>query len=141
LNETAEIPEPIVQHSIDSITAQDGSADTSMVVAVPAAYRAVMMSPPKKTPAIAVNGSSGTGVRASSPPTCWDAFAPPYPNGIEMYQYYRNCNGYELWVYPGYHDTSGNHALGGCVSMPDGYYIFWHYGSTIRGVNYGTFVC
>jgi hypothetical protein len=91
-------------------------------------------------------GASSTGdavPAASAPPSCWTQFAPTNPDGIAMAQYYRNCNGYALYVFPGYTDSAGTvwATSSQCYLMSDGAYIFWYYSGTVRNVNYGTYVC
>lgn len=82
--------------------------------------------------------SPSSGVHA---PTCFTAFAPPSPDGIMMYQYYRNCNGMSVYVFPGYQYGGVTYRVGACVTVPDGWYTFWRYDSTVRGATYGTFYC
>jgi hypothetical protein len=114
-------------------------------VAGPAAndpHRAVVIAGPT---AVNAGGKSAGSVSAlaSSAPTCWTAFAPPVPQGIAMYQYYRNCNGYGLRVYPGFRDPSTGAviSLGNCTWISDGYYIFWYFNTTYMNVDYGTYTC
>ncbi|MEV6603080.1 hypothetical protein [Kutzneria sp. NPDC051319] len=115
-----------------------GAAGTSANTqpAVNPAYRAIVLDKSATS-----SGNAATSNSAAAAPTCWTAFAPPAPQGIEMYQYYRNCNGYTLSVFPGYQDSSGIHALGSCVSVTNGAHKFWYYASTIMNVSYGTYVC
>ncbi len=60
-----------------------------------------------------------------------------------MAQYYRNCNGYALYVFPGYTDSAGTvwATSGVCYLMSDGAYRFWYYSATVLNVSYGTYVC
>jgi hypothetical protein len=78
---------------------------------------------------------------ASSPPSCWTQFAPTNPDGIEMAQYYRNCNGYTVNVYFGYTLNGTTHALTNCGTFGDGDSAIVVYPSTVVGSNYGTFFC
>lgn len=85
-------------------------------------------------------GGDGVGVMASEPPTCWTVFAPPWPAGIEMTQYYRNCNGRAINAFGGWRDAAGVHDATGCYFFPDGAYIHWFHGATAAGT-YSTFLC
>lgn len=89
-----------------------------------------------------INGSGSLGTMATEPPSCWTHFAPPWPGGIAMTQYYRNCNGFTVRAAGGYQDGSGIHLLTACWQISDGGYIFWDYSSTnFPGANFSTFAC
>jgi hypothetical protein len=72
-------------------------------------------------------------------PTCWTNFAPQGPDGTFVFQYYRNCNGYGLWVYPGYGNQTPVTPY--CWWVENGQTMGWLLDSTVRGVGYNTFVC
>ncbi len=74
-------------------------------------------------------------------PSCWTHFAPPVPDGIALMQYYRNCNGYGLYVYAGYEIGGNRYQTHACVWFNNGEYTFFYHPSTVSGSNYGNWVC
>lgn len=111
--------------------AEASKAVAGAVVVQDAESRAVAMDLPS-------GGTDGAGTQAA---TCWSAFAPPQPEGLPMYQYYRNCNGYGLWVAPGYVLNGTLYQTADCVFRTIGSYYFWYYSSTISTAAYGTYAC
>ncbi|GAA3884573.1 hypothetical protein GCM10022243_56710 [Saccharothrix violaceirubra] len=81
-------------------------------------------------------------IAASEPPSCWTQFAPTWPAGRPMAQYYRNCNGHTVQAFYGYTANGSTVNVSGCYEFVDGASLLLMYIHTnYPGATFGTFPC